>query len=93
MPYIQKHERISFDKHLKEIGPHTTSKGDLNYCVTQLALHYIKAHGKSYTNISEAASALVDASDEIKRRLLGPYENQKIKENGDLDLYHELFLR
>ncbi len=93
MPYINKSARINFDKHLNEVGPHTTAKGDLNYCVTQLALHYIKAHGKSYTNISEAASALVDAADEIKRRLLGPYENQKIKENGDLELYHELFLQ
>jgi hypothetical protein len=93
MPYIKKDDRPFFDTHLNSIGPHTTSKGDLNYCVTQLALHYIKAHGKSYTNISEAASALVDAADEIKRRLLGPYENQKIKENGDLELYHELFLQ
>jgi len=93
MPYIRKAERINFDKHLNEVGPYTTSKGDLNYCVTQLALHYIKSHGKSYTNISEAASALVDAADEIKRRLLGPYENQKIEENGDLELYHDLFLR
>lgn len=92
MPYIEKTYRITFDKHLDQV-PNTTSKGDLNYCVTQLALKHIKRHGKSYTNISEAASALVDASDEIKRRLLGPYENQKIKENGDLELYHDLVLR
>ena len=92
MPYIKEADRINFNKYLDQV-PNTTNKGDLNYCVTQLALHYIKAHGKSYTNISEAASALVDAADEIKRRLLGPYENQKIKENGDLELYHELFLR
>jgi hypothetical protein len=93
MPYIIKSARINFNKHLDKVGPEIAAKGDLNYCVTHLALHYIKAHGKSYTNISEAASALVDAADEIKRRLLAPYENQKIDENGDLDLYHELFLR
>jgi hypothetical protein len=92
MPYIKKANRINFNKYLDKV-PNTINKGDLNYCVTQLALQHIKNHGKSYTNISEAASALVDAADEIKRRLLGPYENQKIKENGDLDLYHELFLR
>lgn len=93
MPYIDKEGRTFFDKYLDNVGPNITNKGDLNYCVTQLALHYIKAHGKSYTNISEAASALVDAADEIKRRLLAPYENQKINENGDLELYHELILQ
>jgi len=93
MPYIKKSERIFFDTHLNSIGPYTTSKGELNYCVTQLALHYIKDHGKTYTNISEAAAALVDAADEIKRRLLAPYENQKIEENGDLDLYYDLILQ
>jgi len=92
MPYIKKVERAFFDEQLDDLGLHRMDKGDLNYCVTKLALYYIKVHGKSYTNISDATSALVDAADEIKRRLLGPYENQKIKENGDLELYHELFL-
>ena len=91
MPYIKKADRINFDQYLNQV-PNTTNKGDLNYCVTQLALYHIKHHGKSYTNISEAASALVDAADEIKRRLLAPYEDQKIEENGDLELYHGLIL-
>jgi len=92
MPYIRKADRFNFDKSLNEF-PNTINKGDLNYCVTVLALKYIKNHGKSYTNISSAASSLVDAADEIKRRLLGPHEDQKIRENGDLELYHELSLR
>jgi len=92
MPYIRKVDRINFDKYLNQV-PNTINKGDLNYCVTSLALMHIKTRGKSYTTISEAASALVDAADEIKRRLLGPHENQKIKENGDLELYRELFLQ
>jgi hypothetical protein len=42
MPYINKSARINFDKHLNEVGPHTTTKGDLNYCVTHLVLMKIK---------------------------------------------------
>lgn len=88
MPYIKQDDRLFFDRHLNCID--TNNKGDLNYCVTQLALQHIKSHEKSYTNISEAISALVNAADEIKRRLLIPYENQKIEENGDLEVYHDL---
>jgi len=58
-------------------------KGDLTYLVFVLARTYFEIKGVSYTNMSDAISALNDAGEEIRRRFLAPYEDKKIEENGD----------
>jgi len=90
MPYIMKEMRPAFDIHLDNIGPHTTSAGDLNYCISRLVGYYIKSHGKSYTTMNDCIGVLEAAKLELYRRLTAPYEDVKIKENGDVDLYIEL---
>ena len=70
--------------------PENKRKGFLNYIVSRIALTVLKANGLSYQNISESISALNDAAEEIRRRLLNNYENKAIVKNGDLLEYEEL---
>ena len=86
MPYIDQQSRRAFDKLLKEIGPHTTAPGDLNYCITVLIHEYVKAHGQSYATMNDCIGVLDAAKMEFYRRVVVPYEDQKIKENGDIQI-------
>jgi len=45
-----------------------------------------KVRGKSYNSISAAISALEDAAHEVRRRVMVPYEDEKIKVNGDIEV-------
>ena len=86
MPYIESEMRPMFDKHLKAIGPHTTSAGDLNYCITVLVHEYVKAHGLSYTVMNDCIGVLDAAKMEFNRRIVAPYEDLKIAQNGDINI-------
>ena len=86
MPYIKKERRIEFDNCLSTLGVKIQNKGELNYCISMLCKWYVSRHGMNYQNISDAGAALGDAHDEWKRRVMWPYEDEKIEENGDLEL-------
>lgn len=85
MPYVKEKDRKELDA-----GRPARSKGELNYLVTQAAIRYIdmlsNAYGQKvgYGLISDAISALRDAADEMARRLLAPYEDRKMGEEGDV---------
>ena len=70
------------------LAPAATSVGVLNFQITQLMLRYVKEQGLSYASISSARAAAFDAAAELNRRIGAPYEDQKIRENGDV--YEEL---
>jgi len=84
MPYIKQDRRKKFDDLLAQLGPQIKNKGEMNYCVSILMQWYVSVHGESYQTLSDAKNALTDAASEFERRRLHPYEDEKIKENGDL---------
>jgi hypothetical protein len=88
MPYTKKEDREKYEPILGELRKKMreveTSKGDLTYLVYCLGLEYFKDK-ESYTNMSSAISSLCDAAEEIRRVHLNPYEEKKIKENGDVE--------
>ena len=88
MPYIKQEDRNKYEPELHKLTDsilnNLPSKGELTYLLYVISLNYIKKHGKSYTNISSAISCLIDAAEELRRKELSPYEDQKIKENGDI---------
>ena len=86
MPYIMKQGRPRYDEHLNAIGPHTTSAGDLNYCITVLVHEYVRAHGQSYAVMNDCIGVLDAAKAEFYRRVVAPYEDVKIQENGDIEI-------
>jgi hypothetical protein len=60
--------------------------GHLNYLITQLCQEYQELNGLSYQTINDIVGALTCAKEEYYRRVAVPYENQKIKSNGDVYL-------
>lgn len=86
-PYIKQEDREKFRpglEDLKEIlEAKQLPKGELTYLVYSQALSYFTGR-ESYTNISDAISALNDAGEELRRRFLNDYEDKKIDENGDV---------
>lgn len=83
MPYIKKDRREDMRWGLTHL-PVAVSEGDLNYIFTQAVLGYLKAHGESYATFNAVVGALESAKLEFYRRVVAPYEDTKIAENGDV---------
>ena len=84
MPYITNKEKEKFIKLINNLVIYINSKGDLNYVICELVGQYIAQTGVSYTKMSEKIDAVHDAETELRRRLLDPYEDKKIIDNGDV---------
>lgn len=78
MPYIKHADRVR----VLMDGPLTP--GELNYAITCLCREYIMSRGASYANINDVMGALESAKQEFYRRVAVPYEDKKIKDNGDV---------
>lgn len=83
MPYINMNDRFKF-ANLFAVLPRIETAGELNYLITQLARKYIIDHGLRYEHINAVEGVLSAASKEFYRRVAAPYEDKKIKENGDV---------
>jgi len=81
MPYISEEQR---KKLIPKCESYPTSSGDLNFQITCLVLEYIKYNGSSYKQMNDVVGALESAKLEFYRRLVSPYEDKKIKDNGDV---------
>ena len=88
MPYIKKENRPEIDKlaqplieHLKSL-PMEDQDGSLNYTVTKIIKNI---YPQKYFHFNRALGVLSAISLELYRRVVGPYEDTKIKENGDVD--------
>jgi hypothetical protein len=79
MPYIIKHRR----QRLAERRDEPRNTGELNYVITTIINEYYRYQG-GYSSINDVLGALEGAKLEFYRRVAAPYEDQKIKENGDV---------
>ena len=78
MPYIPKIHR----EQAKKVG--AIDAGELNFLLTEVCLDYIHRQGRKYSTFNDIIGALECAKQEFYRRLAAPYEDVKIKENGDV---------
>jgi hypothetical protein len=87
MPYIEKKGRDYWDPKLAElkldIESTDPSVGDMNYIITKLLVSWVKDKLK-YIRICMVMGTLICVMLEFYRRVAGPYEDKKIKENGDV---------
>lgn len=88
MPYIKKASRPSVDRmvnplidHLKSL-PMEEQDGALNYAVTRIIKNL---YPKKYFHLNRALGVLTAITKEFYRRVVGPYEDSKISENGDVE--------
>lgn len=89
MPYVPAAERPG----LTPVALHrAVTPGELNYQITALILTYLDHKGLSYTAINDIVGALDGAKAEFQRRIVAPYEDRKIADNGDVYLPIEEYL-
>lgn len=79
MPYINAKYRDDLEEYLNPQTP-----GELNYLFYRIAKNYLHQFGMSYKTINDIVGAYESSKLEFYRRLAGPYEDEKILENGDV---------
>lgn len=85
MPYTPEERRQLQYEPIRLLTRFIKDKGDLNHAICELtAMVILETGGMSYTNVSEWVDAVNGARKEMERRLLAPYETEKMKENGDV---------
>ena len=90
MPYTLKKNR-TMQEIIPELIEHINVKGDLNYTICEIVGQLcMRDGGLSYTSTSNWIDAVDGAERELTRRLLGPYEDLKSKENGDVESFEKL---
>ena len=82
MPYIKQESRPKMDMVVETMADvEVKANGDLNYILFKFCKNYVNP---SYNNYKNFIGELRQCATEIERRILGPYEDLKIKENGDV---------
>jgi hypothetical protein len=87
MPYILPEDRLKLKPAtdaLAGVIDSTTTAGDLNYMISVMAKAYIDAKGLRYEHLNAVVGALDSCKAEFQRRVVAPYEDVKIGENGDV---------
>jgi hypothetical protein len=91
MPYTPEERRELQYEPIRLLSRFIQDKGDLNHAICELtAMLMLRTGGMGYTNVSEWLDAVGGAHDEMRRRLLDPYEDVKIEENGDVRSFVKL---
>lgn len=87
MPYIQQSEREKLDKEIERIIYALNlvgwSSGNITYIIYKIILEYFKLEER-YDRICSIRGILLGVFDEFNRREAHPYEDSKIKMNGDV---------
>jgi hypothetical protein len=94
MPYIKKERRDDIVSHIDIdtilgferiicCGEIQTS-GELNFAITKLIIEYIKDKELCYDELNTIMGVIECVKQEFYRRVVAPYEETKIKENGDV---------
>lgn len=87
MPYIPQHEQQELDEiagALITILRNGNFRGRLNYFISSVAQGLIEANGISYSFLNDFIGVLECIKLELYRRVVSPYEDKKILENGDV---------
>jgi hypothetical protein len=88
MPYIKQSQRDELEED-GALSPRPDNPGELNYCITMLTRDYLgdpdSGNGTiNYEKYNSVIGVLECVKQELYRRMIVPYEEQKIKENGDV---------
>lgn len=89
MPYIKKTDRSRILVEVPMLGKivdfqSIDNAGELNYTFTIIAKEYLQRKGLKYQHINDIIGALEGAKLELYRRVAASYEDEKIKQNGDV---------
>lgn len=84
MPYITAEARQQADNELQSAGLSfiPDNAGELNFIISRFISNYILEHGLKYAIVNEMVGALECAKMELNRVVIGPYEDEKMNDNG-----------
>jgi hypothetical protein len=83
MPYIPQIERPGLNEVVEAMNEWGVSAdGDLNYILYAFCVRHVV---KSYGSLKNYCGELRQCATEIERRILAPYEDLKIMDNGDIE--------
>jgi len=83
MPYIRKEERESpIIKPIEGVCP--ASAGQLGYCIAKLIDNFLVYQTHSFETFAKVKGTLELVLDDWQRRFVNGYEDEKLKENGDV---------
>lgn len=89
MPYILSEDREKYTESLEKLLSELSKQneddlgGHLNYCITEI-LRCLFEGKRRYVRINTLRGAIENAWTEFARREVAPYEDEKIKKNGDV---------
>jgi len=81
-PYIKLGDRPELDAIIMQFPQ--MEEPELDYVITRLAIRFAKEHDFRFVTLNKVWGVMTGAAAEFYRRLIGPYENRKVKENGDV---------
>lgn len=81
MPYIPPEDRLGL---YPDVSRAAASPGELNFQISALAVQYLAEHGLNYEVLNDVLGAIEGAKLEFARRVVAPYEDHKIADNGDV---------
>lgn len=88
MPYIPHEDRNRFRPALASlaaaIDEDDITPGQLDYLFCIVAKLYVDKKGANYTSFNDVMGAFKGASSEFERRMIVPYEEGKLRMNGDI---------
>lgn len=84
MPYISKERRKVLAPLRPIISEIPQDPGEFNYIITQWMVDILNNTKYSYDVYNRLIGALECAKLELYRRMVAPYEDKKIEENGDV---------
>lgn len=104
MPYIKQELRNQIDGNIAVLAVQIADKlsktdvdfaGILNYTISTLIskILILKFDKLRYWHSPLVRGVLMDVADEFYRRIISPYEDEQIKNNGDVESFKELKAR
>jgi len=85
MPYIKQEQRKSLDTMFEFADGFPANAGELQYVIAGMVQLYLANVGiYRYQDLNDVLGALEGAKLEFYRRVMAPYEDKKIVENGDV---------
>lgn len=87
MPYVDQASRARLQPIVDAFAqflPSQVTAGELNYLFTRLGQEFVRRRGLSYQSLNDVTGALHNCASELYRRVAVPYEDAKIRANGDV---------
>ena len=84
MPYIEQYKRASLTVLADGAAGRITTPGEANYFISRFLRTLLQRNRPSYNSFNSAIGILECCKLELYRRIVAPYEDKKMEENGDI---------